>query len=201
VNTLYIVYFKEVNAMSVCDKKICENCKYLWADYSVNAFECENNEVNEEEIDKYFSEGKEGCPHFVEIEQEDCEDYIIEPWEEEILDIIRDWCKREYGHDGDTDEEYIKANREVGLAYTECDDGSQVQVSCDIRNRYVIYKVRNEIIHINKFETSEDLKAHLEDLLDGDDAFSWMVQEYVDNKTGKLVCYVDLETGEVNNNE
>ena len=181
--------------MSVCDKKICENCKYLWADYSVNAFECENNEVNEEELDEYFSEGKEGCPHFSKVEEPECEDYIIEPWEREILNIYRDWCKREYGHDGDTDEEYIKANREVGLAYTECDDGSPVQVSCDIKNLRVIYEVNDEVVNINEFETADKLKEHLDDLLGYDWSFESMVQSFITDK-GKRYS-IDLKTAEV----
>lgn len=187
VSTLYIVYFKEVNAMIVCDKKICENCKYFWADYSVNAFECENNEVNEEELDEYFSEGKEGCPHFAKVEEPECEDYIIESWEREILEVINEWCGEEYENEGYSDEEYLKFNREVGLAFTQCDDGTDVEVTCDVRELKVVYKVDHSPVHVDNFETANDLKDHLETLLGSSQSFEWMVQEYVDLETAEII--------------
>ena len=46
-------------------EKCCETCKYFWEDRSTNAFDCENTEINEDELDKYFCDGEDGCPHWV----------------------------------------------------------------------------------------------------------------------------------------
>lgn len=48
----------------------CDTCKYCWQDYSVNASECECEDITEEEIDKYFCDGNDGCPHYEEEEDE-----------------------------------------------------------------------------------------------------------------------------------
>ena len=51
-------------------KRCCWTCEYLWQDLSVNASDCENNDDNwtDEEIEKYFENGEEGCPHWKEQE-------------------------------------------------------------------------------------------------------------------------------------
>ena len=40
----------------------CDTCKYFWEDRSVNATECENQEITEEAIIKYYEDGEPGCP-------------------------------------------------------------------------------------------------------------------------------------------
>ena len=47
-------------------KKCCETCKYLEEDLSVGAAWCENNDPNwtDEEIEKYYENGEDGCPHW-----------------------------------------------------------------------------------------------------------------------------------------
>ena len=46
-------------------EKCCETCKYFWEDHSVGASECENEIINEDELDKYYGDGEDGCPHWV----------------------------------------------------------------------------------------------------------------------------------------
>ena len=46
-------------------EKCCETCKYFWEDRSTNAFDCECEEIEEAEVDKYFTDGEAGCPHWV----------------------------------------------------------------------------------------------------------------------------------------
>ena len=44
-------------------KKICENCKHFFYDYSTGTSECgQYDNMTEEETDKYYTEGKENCP-------------------------------------------------------------------------------------------------------------------------------------------
>lgn len=56
---------------------MCRDCKFLFEDSSVNYFECECENMTEEEIDKYFVEDGDGCPHYQE-------DYSPDPSLEEF---------------------------------------------------------------------------------------------------------------------
>ena len=48
-------------------KKICENCKHFFYDYSTGTSECDRyDNMTEEETDKYYTEGEENCPHWEE---------------------------------------------------------------------------------------------------------------------------------------
>ena len=46
-------------------KKCCETCKYFFEDESVGATDCTNESIEEDEIEKYYTDGEEGCPHWV----------------------------------------------------------------------------------------------------------------------------------------
>ena len=48
--------------------KNCCNCGFMFCDMSVNDIECENKDITEQELQEYFTEGKENCPHWKEQE-------------------------------------------------------------------------------------------------------------------------------------
>lgn len=51
---------------------MCEGCKHLWIDRSVNAYDCEKcNEMTEEQFEKYFINDEEGCILYEEIDYEE----------------------------------------------------------------------------------------------------------------------------------
>ena len=172
--------------MSVCDKKICENCKYLWADYSVNAFECESEEVNEEEIDKYFSEGKEGCPHFVE--KVDNNEYYMKLEEEyvnicaekhEALELIKEYCKEEFEHDC-----IVTGQKptDIALAYTETDEGKTVNVDCSLENKALLFYLDGELVKTDSYETMSELINNELVFLE----FSELVSRHIDLETAEV---------------
>lgn len=51
-------------------KVCCETCEYFLEDPSVNAFDCENcdEDWTDEEIEKYFENSEDGCPHWKQAE-------------------------------------------------------------------------------------------------------------------------------------
>ena len=55
--------------MKMPKSRSCKTCKFLWQDWSVNASDFENNDDNwtDEEIEKYYENGEEGCPHWQEM--------------------------------------------------------------------------------------------------------------------------------------
>ena len=46
--------------------KNCCNCGYSFCDISVNELECGNKDITEQELQEYFTEGKENCPYWKE---------------------------------------------------------------------------------------------------------------------------------------
>lgn len=50
--------------------KNCCTCGYAFCDPSVNDLECENKDITEQELQIYFTEGKENCHHWTEQKQE-----------------------------------------------------------------------------------------------------------------------------------
>lgn len=46
-------------------KKCCETCKFYSYDGSTGTSDCSNDNITEEEIDLFYSEGMEGCPHWI----------------------------------------------------------------------------------------------------------------------------------------
>lgn len=46
-------------------KKCCDTCKFYDYDGSTGTSDCSNEEIEEEEIDLFYCEGIEGCPHWV----------------------------------------------------------------------------------------------------------------------------------------
>lgn len=49
--------------------KNCCNCFYSFCDMSVNELECDNKDITEQELQTYFTEGKENCPYWAEQDQ------------------------------------------------------------------------------------------------------------------------------------
>lgn len=49
-------------------RRTCSECKKCFVDRSVNYFECTENEITEEEIEKHFVNDEPDCPHFEEID-------------------------------------------------------------------------------------------------------------------------------------
>ena len=48
-------------------KKNCQNCANYWKDYSADCNNCAaEDELSEEEIEKYFTNLENGCPYFEE---------------------------------------------------------------------------------------------------------------------------------------
>jgi hypothetical protein len=50
--------------------KNCCTCGNSFFDPSVNDLECESKDITEQELQKYFTEGKENCPHWIEQKRE-----------------------------------------------------------------------------------------------------------------------------------
>jgi len=50
--------------------KNCCTCGYSFHDPSVNDLECENKDITEQELQEYFTEGKENCPRWIEQNKE-----------------------------------------------------------------------------------------------------------------------------------
>ena len=46
-------------------KKCCETCKYFFEDSSVGVTDCTNEFIEEDDIEKYYTNGEEGCPCWV----------------------------------------------------------------------------------------------------------------------------------------
>lgn len=46
-------------------KKCCETCKYFFEDGSVGVTDCTNEVIEEDDIEKYYTNGEEGCPCWV----------------------------------------------------------------------------------------------------------------------------------------
>ncbi len=46
-------------------KKCCETCKYFFEDGSVGVTDCTNESIEEDDIEKYYTNGEEGCPCWV----------------------------------------------------------------------------------------------------------------------------------------
>lgn len=63
-------YFSDLmSRKEKCPVENCSNCKYYFYDYSTGASECgQEDNMTEEEIDKYFIEGRNKCPFYVENE-------------------------------------------------------------------------------------------------------------------------------------
>ena len=72
-------------------EKCCETCKYFWEDRSTNASDCENTEINEDELDKYYCDGEAGCPHWVARYTEE----EIAAEEEWMIEEIKAWERNE----------------------------------------------------------------------------------------------------------
>lgn len=49
--------------------KNCCNCFYSFCDMSVNELECDNKDITEQELQTYFTEGKENCPYWAKQDQ------------------------------------------------------------------------------------------------------------------------------------
>ena len=47
-------------------KGCCDTCKHCWQDFSVNASECECEEITEDLLEKHFTDGEKGCPFYEE---------------------------------------------------------------------------------------------------------------------------------------
>lgn len=53
-------------------KRHCETCIHCFIDDSVGYYQCVNEDLTETELEKYFTNGEDGCPHYEE------EDYTEE---------------------------------------------------------------------------------------------------------------------------
>ena len=53
----------ELDYLGEAEQRCCD-CKYFWEDRSVNDTECQNDNMTEDELIKYYEDYNEGCPHF-----------------------------------------------------------------------------------------------------------------------------------------